>query len=524
MTATLTRLRESARAARSTQPVPPPGGNPEQPGWSARAHSVRFRVVAAMLLMMFAGLVVAGLITFAVQFQDSDARTDQALLDKAHAVVKLVPTQERSDRETLRHGLHEAAEDIEPRSNEVMAGITEGKVEWTVDGSPGQNLLAEELYSGAVALTGTPDAAFGEITAQTLHFRAVVVPVKGPPGPVTYLLVGRDTHDVKEHLAASVQTYVLVATTTLLAAAIFGGAVAGRMLYPLRRLREATQDFGPEDMTQRVEVRRGADDVTLLMKTFNTMLERLDEGAQQQQKFLDDAGHELRTPLTILRGHLELVSVDDPADVTATREVLLDEVDRMQRLVDDLLLLANAGRPDFLRNQPVRFPDFLHQVMEKVHVLADRHWQLDETADAVLDADPQRLTQALVQLAANAVKYTGPSSTIALGSRLECSTAPGGSARPDNPLVPDALPLEADTLVLWVRDTGTGIAAEDQQRIFERFGRAHPGRGNEGSGLGLAIVSAIAEAHGGTAGVESEYGHGSRFLIRIPLQSVVARL
>ena len=80
------------------------------------------------------------------------------------------------------------------------------------------------------------------------------------------------------------------------------------------------------------------------------------------------------------------------------------------------------------------------------------------------------------------------------------------------------------TLVLWVRDTGTGVAMEDHQRIFERFGRAHPGRGNEGSGLGLAIVSAIAEAHNGTAGVESEYGHGSRFLIRIPLQSVGVRL
>jgi signal transduction histidine kinase len=337
-------------------------------------------------------------------------------------------------------------------------------------------------------------------------------------------MVGRDTEDLLEHLDASVQTYALVAAGTLIAAAVFGGTVAGRMLYPLRRLREATQDFGPEDMTQRVEVRGGADDVTLLMKTFNTMLERLDEGAQQQQKFLDDAGHELRTPLTILRGHLELVSVDDPADVTATREVLLDEVDRMQRLVDDLLLLANAGRPDFLRKQYVRFPEFLQQVMEKVHVLADRHWQLDGSADSVLEADPQRLTQALVQLAANAVKYTGPSSTIALGSRLESSMAPDGWPLPDGSPAPEMPPPEADTLLLWVRDTGTGIAMEDQQRIFERFGRAHPGRGQEGSGLGLAIVSAIAEAHGGTAGVESEFGSGSRFLIRIPLQSVGARL
>jgi signal transduction histidine kinase len=83
---------------------------------------------------------------------------------------------------------------------------------------------------------------------------------------------------------------------------------------------------------------------------------------------------------------------------------------------------------------------------------------------------------------------------------------------------------EADTLLLWVRDTGTGIAAEDQQRIFERFGRAYPGRGEAGSGLGLAIVSAIAEAHGGMAAVESEYGEGATFMIRIPLQAVGVRL
>ena len=427
---------------------------------------MRFRVVAAMLLMMFAGLVTAGCITFAVQNQDSEARVDQALLEKAHAVVKLVPSDKRAERKELEHGLREAAEDIEPRSNEVMAGINGGRVSWTVDGSPEENLLDEKMHPGVVSLASSFGAAHGDLMSHGRPFRAVVVPVKGPPGPTTYLMVGRDIGDVQEHFVASIHTYVLVAGSTLLAAALIGGMVAGRLLDPLRRLLEATQVVSPEDMTQRVEVRNGADDVTLLAKTFNTMLERLDEGSQQQQKFLDDAGHELRTPLTILRGHLELVSVDDPLDVTTTRDMLLEEVDRMQRLVDDLLLLANAGRPNFLRKEPVHIADFVQQVMEKVHVLADRRWQIEETADCVADADPQRLTQALVQLAANAVKYTGPSSVIALGSRVESAPGPDGSPLPGS-----------ETLLLWVRDTGTGIAPEDQDRIFERFGRAHPGRG-----------------------------------------------
>lgn len=489
-------------------------GDLDRSGWSSRIHSVRFRVVAAMLLMMLAGLVTAGVITFAVQDQESDARVDQALLEKANAVVKLVPADTRLEQEAFDKGLHKAAEDIEPRSNEVMAGIIDGRVDWTVDGSPEQNLLDKDMYPAAIALRDASGAVFGDLTANGRPFRTVVMPVMGPSQHIeTYLLVGRDTSDTQEHLVSSINTYVLVAAGTLLAAALLGSVVAGRLLDPLRRLREATQVVSHEDLTQRVEVRNGSDDVTLLAKTFNTMLERLDEGAQQQQRFLDDAGHELRTPLTILRGHLELVSVEDPEDVAATRDMLLEEVDRMQRLVDDLLLLANAGRPDFLRRESVPMAEFLPQVMEKVHVLADRNWVIDDTVDCVVDADPQRLTQALAQLVANAVKYTGPSATIALGARVETSTAADGSVLPDS-----------DVLLLWVRDTGPGIAPEDQQRIFERFGRAHPGRGQEGSGLGLAIVSAIAEAHGGTASVDSDYGRGATFMIRIPLQSVGERL
>ena len=129
---------------------PAPAGT--RSGWGAKFHSVRFRVVAAMLGMMLAGLVVAGLIAFVVQFQDSDARVDQAILDKAKSLVKLVQTNSKSSGDSYSRRLHEAAEDIEPRSNEVMAGIVDGRVEWTIEGNSDENLLDEGLYAAATRL------------------------------------------------------------------------------------------------------------------------------------------------------------------------------------------------------------------------------------------------------------------------------------------------------------------------------------------------------------------------------------
>jgi methyl-accepting chemotaxis protein len=247
-------------------------------GWGAKIHSVRFRVVAAMLGMMLAGLITAGLVTFVVQFQESDARLDQALQDRANAVVKLVQTKKKTSGDyanrTYISALHEAAEDIELRSNEVMAGIVDGRVAWTVEGNGDNALLKNTLFADAAELRNPAGASFGELNSDGRPLRTVVLPMRGVTG--TFLLVGRDAADQREHNASTVQTYSLVALGMLAAAALIGGIVAGRLLDPLRRLREASRAVGPEDLTQRVEVRKGEDDVTLLAKTFYTMLEMLD--------------------------------------------------------------------------------------------------------------------------------------------------------------------------------------------------------------------------------------------------------
>ena len=240
----------------------------------------------------------------------------------------------------------------------------------------------------------------------------------------------------------------------------------------------------------------GNDDLTALTRTFNGMLDRLEGAFIGQREFLDDAGHELKTPLTVVRGHLELLDTGSPEEIAETRELLLDEVDRMSRLVGDLLLLAKSDRPDFLQLRPVDLRALTTDLVAKARGLGDRDWILDGTGDVKVPADEQRLTQAVLQLADNAVKHTRDRDAVAIGSSCD-----------------------AEGVRLWVRDTGPGVPAEARAQIFERFGRAAVPPGDEGFGLGLSIVGAIARAHGGTVSVEDADPPGARFVITLPLSS-----
>jgi signal transduction histidine kinase len=208
---------------------------------------------------------------------------------------------------------------------------------------------------------------------------------------------------------------------------------------------------------------------------------------------MDDAGHELRTPITIIRGHLELLG-DDPAEREEVVAIVTDELDRMSRQVDDMLLLAKAERPGFLDREPVDLGTVAGEWLVKMRALADRDWRSDQQASGTAVVDRQRLTQAVMNLAENAARHTGEDGVIVLRTENH-----HGEVR------------------ITVADDGPGIAPEDQERIFERFARgvAGPGR-SQSSGLGLAIVRAIAEAHGGRVELVSQPGHGAAFTLVIP--------
>ncbi|WP_418907455.1 ATP-binding protein [Glutamicibacter endophyticus] len=279
--------------------------------------------------------------------------------------------------------------------------------------------------------------------------------------------------------------------------------VAGQILKPIRQVQRVAQDISTKDLSGRVPV-NGNDDIAAVATTFNLMLDRLQAIHDTQQRFVDDAGHELRTPITIVRGHLELLS-EDPAERAATLRLVDSELARMGRIVSDLLVLARSEQPNFVNPAEVELTELMLDIEAKVQVLGDRRWQLVQIAEGEQVLDAQRITQAFLQLATNAVQYTQPGDKIRMGSSLEVDDC-------------------GQILRFWIHDSGPGVSQADAAHIFERFERGDGHRSGTspheraGAGLGLAIVRAIAHAHGGSAWVSSTKGDGARFGIDLPAE------
>lgn len=377
-----------------------------------------------------------------------------------------------------------------PDQQEILIGWWDGIPQnWQPRGS-GEEMAADEDLQAQVRELIETGGGSAEITTVLGDTLVTVQPVPGD-GRSGAFVIAYLTGAARAEFYETMRIYTAVAIVALLAVTFGAWRISGRLLRPVRRLRTTAEEITDTDLSRRIPV-EGTDDISDLVRTVNAMLDRLETAFATQRTFLDDAGHELRTPVTVLRGHLELVDPYDHADVAATRQLLLDEIDRMSRLVDDLIVLAKADRPDFLRPTPTDVGALTDQVLDKARAMADRDWHLDQRAAATVVLDPQRVTQALLQLIANAVRHTRDGSRITLGSRLE-----------------------AARLELWVRDEGPGVALEERDQIFVRFRRA-AGDPTDGSGLGLSIVRAIAEAHGGTAHADSPPGQGATFVLTLP--------
>lgn len=459
---------------------------PNRPG-----VSVRTRITATTALLVALALTGAGAIVFLIESQrieeqvadtvdqefgelatfQSDPATGGRLTTVDTLLRGFLLTQVPGEHETLVawYGGRVQATSAAP-------GIDAGTAEF---GEAARSIATD---NGSTTLVQDNDELL--LNAQTVQFA---------DGDVGALIVVTYLTETRAGLQDTMRTYAIVALLSLVLITALAWSQAGRLLAPLRTLRETADEVSDSDLSRRLPV-SGNDDITALTHTVNGMLDRLESAFVGQRQFLDDAGHELKTPLTVLRGHLELLDVGSPEEIAETRELLLDEVDRMARLVGDLILLAKSDRPDFVTRRPVDLTGLTVDVLAKARALGDRRWSLDETASLTADVDEQRLTQALLQLCDNAVKHTAPGDEIALGSSYD-----------------------AEVARLWVRDSGPGVPSRDKDQIFERFGRSIVPEYDEGFGLGLSIVRAIALAHQGTVTVSDARPTGAVFTLVIPI-------
>ncbi|MBW4634617.1 MAG: HAMP domain-containing histidine kinase [Iphinoe sp. HA4291-MV1] len=466
-------------------------------GWRKTFHSVRVRLLVWYFLLTACTATFSIQATRQIYYDDLKARADASLIKEVERFQLLARkhSEKKSTPTNTTKLFDKFLSHYAPTRNEYIITLINDKI---YKYSP---ILPTDLLEQCPTLlrqwTQLKMPKSGYTQTSTLRIRYVAQPVNVGGERGTLIAI----HDASAAFQAGTNAISLVMQVTLIVLLIFfllAWVTAGRVLYPLRLLTKAAHSITGSDMTQRIPV-KGSDEIAELTKTFNEMLDRLQFAFDSQQKFLNDASHELRTPITVIQGHLEMLQFCPERQQQVTIALVMDELDRMCRLVNDLLLLARTKHPDFLRLKPEELDWLTEEIYQKARFGANRDWQLEVKGFSPIMVDRQRLTQAVMNLVLNAVRHTRNGDTITLGS---C--------------------IKGDYAYIWVSDTGEGIAPEDQKRIFERFVQATKGDQQlEGHGLGLAIVQAIAQAHDGWIELSSRLGHGSTFTIVIPLASCV---
>ncbi|HWE60252.1 MAG TPA: HAMP domain-containing sensor histidine kinase [Chloroflexota bacterium] len=336
------------------------------------------------------------------------------------------------------------------------------------------------------------------VTLGTQRLLTATVLITSHTGSADILQVASSLHDMDQLLATLRQ--ILLAGGAIVTLLAFGAGwwLAGTALRPINRITQVAQEIGAtQDFGRRVAYTGPADEVGRLAGTFNTMLTRLQAAYQAQRRFVADASHELRTPLTSIRGNLGLLQRQPPiaeADRVAVVADIASESERLSRLVGDLLTLARTDTGRLPRQDPVPLSPLVGDVVRRLAVLhPDRLIQEDAPSGAVAVGDSDALTQALLILLDNALKFTPTTGTVSV------STA-----------------VRGDTVTIAVHDSGPGIAPHALPHIFERFYQGDAARAGMGTGLGLAIARAVVEGLQGTIGVESWPGLGSTFTVTLP--------
>jgi two-component system OmpR family sensor kinase len=363
------------------------------------------------------------------------------------------------------------------------------------------NLRGQELPPGegglADALAGSrtfSDVVIDEDTA----LRILSVPIAIEGGVVGVLQVGQSRQPLHETMAGLRTLLQVLGGLSLLIAGLAGWLVAHGGLRALNEMAaRASRITARRDFRRRLDLGARADEVGQLSRTIDALLATVDETLRTHREFVADTSHELRNPLFAIRTNVDLLDrVTDPGEREECLAEARQQIDRMTRLVTDLLLLAQVESALVVEQRPVPMQTLVERAVYEALQQADgQEIRIRHLEPVEIMGDEGRLRQVLSNLTANALKHT-----------------PSGGC----------IELALDGLDGWARltvaDTGHGIPHEDLPHVFDRFYRAEGRSASDGgSGLGLAIVKHLVEAHGGRVAAESELGRGSRFTVWLPL-------
>ena len=445
--------------------------------------TVRARLTALAALTVLAVLVVAG--------------------------VLLVAQQRSVLTEALDEGLGQRAAELEALGDDVPA---------TVTGLGEDDTMAQVVVDGVV-VASSPNVAGLDPVAAALPPGDRITTVDGLPHEDSRfrlaslasedgrraVLVAGSLDDIDESVATLTRSLLALVPAVAAGVGLLVWWLVGRTLAPVEAIRAEVAHIGGSDRSRRVPVPPGDDEVARLARTMNDMLERIDDVSHRQQQFLADASHELRSPLTRMRAELEVdLAHQGDADLLATHRSVLEEAVGLQRLAEDLLLVAreDAGAGP-VGEELVALDELVGQVARRLPAGDGVRFDLTEVEPAQVRGDRDALARALSNLADNAIRHAATTVWWTLTS-------------------------QDGTATLAVVDDGPGIPEADRERIFERFARVDEARsaGVGGAGLGLAIARAIVERHGGQLVLAPGHtddatssGRGARFVVTLPLAS-----
>ena len=462
-------------------------------------RSLRVRLPVLAMAVLAASLAVATVLAYKLLLVSGYANLDGTLERERErfqqsitSIVERVDARGRGGNDTLRTAVQEYLRLGPPTDSYLTVVRLDGDRVFTDRG--GGSELQPLRQSGGIPFSTpgrlkTIDSPVGELrslsatvslSGQELAAFQVLAPLK----PI---------HD------RTLRALRWLALAALISLAI-GGAVLftalRRTLVPLSALAVAARNTELGSLTRRVPEPDLQDEVGSLAREFNTMLARLESASESERQFMATVSHELRTPITIARGHietLEAIGMHDEEAVTETVAVVRDELLRMGRLVEDLMALARSGTDEFIQRSRVELPAFFVDLRMRLSGLHLGDVRLGDAPDVAVDADADRLAQALLNLVINAGVHTPPGTSVA----LTCRVSEGW-------------------VVFTVIDDGPGMEEAIRRDAFEAFVSGTGGS----TGLGLAVVRAVAEGHGGDVRLDSARA-GTAVTLRIPAQGAV---